>query len=116
MSSLSMTADTALSLARTSDAGVEKSLAALRAAGQEKNAGKIEEAAQEFEAVFVSAMLQPMFDGIKPDATFGGGKGEEMFQSLMLSEYGKIISKTGQLGIADQVKAEMLRLQEGKAS
>jgi flagellar protein FlgJ len=114
MSSLTMTADTAMALARTSDSGVQKSVEALRAAGQEKDAEKIDEAAREFEAVFVSAMLQPMFEGIKPDDTFGGGKGEEMFQSLMLSEYGKIVAKTGQLGIADHVKAEMIRMQEGK--
>ncbi len=114
MSSTNLTAETALALARTSDAGIQKSAAALRAAGQGKDEGKIDEAAQEFEAVFVSAMLQPMFEGIKPDDTFGGGKGEEMFQSLMLSEYGKIVAKTGQLGIADHVKAEMIRMQEGK--
>lgn len=111
MSSLSVATDTALSLARTSNAGIEKSISALRAAGQAKNAGAVDAAARDFEAVFVSSMLQPMFEGIKPDETFGGGKGEEMFQSLMLSEYGKLIAQTGQLGIADQVKAEMIRMQ-----
>lgn len=113
-SALSTAADTALTLARTSDDRIQKSASALRQAGHDKNAAKIDEAAQEFEAVFLSAMLQPMFEGIKPDDTFGGGKGEEMFQSLMLSEYGKIMSKTGQIGLADQVKAEMIRMQEGK--
>lgn len=112
--SLSTTTDTALALARTSDAQIQKSASALRQAGHDRNMVRIDEAAQEFEAVFLSAMLQPMFEGLKPDETFGGGKGEEMFQSLMLSEYGKIMAKTGQTGIADHVKAEMIRMQEGK--
>jgi Rod binding domain-containing protein len=45
---------------------------------------------------------------------FGGGKGEEMYRSLLVEEYGKTIAKAGGVGIADQVKAEMLKLQEVK--
>ncbi len=77
-----------------------------------KNLKAIEEAAQEFEAVFLAAMLKPMFAQLKPDETFGGGKGEEVFQGLMVQEYGKMIAQTGQVGIAEHVKQELLRIQE----
>jgi Rod binding domain-containing protein len=56
-------------------------------------------------------MMKPMFEGIKPDKEFGGGKGEEIFQGMMLDQYGKIMAERGGLGIADAVKAELLRIQ-----
>ena len=48
---------------------------------------------------------------IKVDTTFGGGKGEEIFQGMMLQEYGKMMAETGQLGIADSVRQELIRMQ-----
>ena len=76
------------------------------------NQRKVEEAAKEFEAVFIAQLLKPMFDEIKVDPTFGGGKGEEIFSDMMLQEYGKIIADRGGLGFTQPVKAEMLRIQE----
>ncbi|MBX2833874.1 MAG: rod-binding protein [Micavibrio sp.] len=92
---------------------------AANAAGSVKNAAKARqieqagEAAQEFEAVFIAEMMKPMFEGISSDGMFGGGQGEEVFRSMLIQEYGKIISQTGSIGIADSVKAEMIRMQEG---
>lgn len=76
------------------------------------SAQKAEKSAQEFEAFFLSQMLTHMFSGIKADGMFGGGHGEEMFKSLMVDEYGKMMAKSGGVGIADQVKAQMLKSQE----
>ncbi len=73
---------------------------------------QIEEAAKDFEAVFLSAMLKPIFDQIEVDSNFGGGKGEEMFRGIMVQEYGKMISRTNSIGIAEHVKEELLRIQE----
>ncbi len=72
----------------------------------------IDKAAQDFEAMFATQLLQPMFSTVHVDETFGGGHGEEVMRSFLLQEYGKMIAKTGRLGIASQVKAEMLRAQE----
>jgi len=74
---------------------------------------RIEKTSQDFEAMFATEMLRPMFEGMDVDQTFGGGHGEEAMRSFMLQEYGKIIAKTGKLGVGSQVKAEMIRLQEG---
>jgi len=76
------------------------------------NVEKLEKAAQEFEAVFISEMMKPMFAGIKTDGTFGGGKGEEVFRSMLVQEYGKNIAQTRSLGIADHIKAAMIQMQE----
>lgn len=72
---------------------------------------KIDEAAQKFEAVFLTQMLKPMFEDLKPDPVFGGGQGEEVFQGMMLEQYGKIMAERGGIGIADHVRTEMIRMQ-----
>jgi len=71
-----------------------------------------EKTAKEFEAFFLTQMMAHMFEGIKADGMFGGGQGEEMFKSLLVDEYGKMMAKQGGVGIADQVKAHMLKMQE----
>ena len=73
----------------------------------------IDAAAREFEAMFATQLIQPMFNTISVNETFGGGHGEEVMRSFLTQEYGKLIAKSGLLGIASQVKAEMLRAQEG---
>lgn len=75
------------------------------------NMAAIDETAKDFEAMFMTEMLKPMFEGIQPDETFGGGKGEEVFNSLMLDEYGKKMASTGSLGIADLVKEQLIQMQ-----
>lgn len=67
---------------------------------------------QKFEAMYLSEMLQPMFEGLKTDKVFGGGHGEEMFQSLAVNEYAKSMTASGGVGIAAAVQKEILRLQE----
>ena len=73
---------------------------------------KIEEAAQDFEAMFVSEMIKPMFEGVKTNSLFGGGKTEEVFRGLMIDEYGKDIASRGGLGIAGLVKEQLIEAQE----
>lgn len=77
---------------------------------------KIDEVAQEFEAVFLSEMLKPMFQELKTDGMFGGGKGEEVFRSFLLKEYGDIMSQAGGIGLAAHVKEEIIRMQESQMS
>ncbi len=73
---------------------------------------KAGETAKEFEAVFISEMMKPMFEGIETDGMFGGGKGEEVFRGMMMQEYGKMIAQTQGVGLADQVKQQMILMQE----
>ena len=78
--------------------------------------GNVDQAAQDFEAMFVSQMLQPMFEGIGADPMFGGGHAEEIMRTFLIQEYGKIAAKSGRLGIAAEVKNEMIRAQEQASS
>ena len=69
--------------------------------------------AQEFEAMAVAQMLQPMFSTVDTSkGVFGGGKGEAAWKPMMVEEMGKMLAKSGGIGIADAVLKEMLRMQE----
>lgn len=83
----------------------------LKGAGK-LSAQKIDETANEFEAQFVSQMLSTMFSTVDPNEALGGSDAEEVYQSLLVNEYGKIIARTGGVGVADQVKRIMIGQQE----
>ena len=78
---------------------------------KDKDLEKFDAVSKDFEAMFMTEMLKPMFAELKPDERFGGGKGEEIFGGMMLQEYGKLIAETGNIGIADAVKKELIRMQ-----
>lgn len=110
MDGLSASASTALMNVSQADVSLatQKAKHALSAAEM----AKIDETAQEFESVFISEMMKPMFEGIQTDGMFGGGKGEEVFRGMLLQEYGKMMAQNGSFGLADQVKKQMILMQE----
>ncbi|PLX45154.1 MAG: hypothetical protein C0605_01355 [Hyphomicrobiales bacterium] len=76
------------------------------------NAAEAKKTAREFEQVFLSTYLETMFSGVKTEAPFGGGSGENIFRSLLLNEYAGEMTGSGGIGIADQVYREMIKMQE----
>jgi Rod binding domain-containing protein len=72
---------------------------------------KITKTAQSFEASFLSAMLGHMFTDVDADAPFSGGAGEKMFRSFMTEAIATSMSKSGGVGLAKSVTAEMLKMQ-----
>lgn len=88
----------------------QKDADALRAAAKSKD--KVAKAAHDFEAVYMQQMLSHMWEGIETDGPFGGGHGEEVFRSMMIEQYGKMIADSGQTKIASTLQREMLRMQE----
>ncbi len=86
--------------------------AAKTAAQAPKGGQQVAQTAQEFEAMFLAQLLQPMFKGIDAQTVFGGGPGADVYKDMMVKEYGKIIAQSGGVGIAEEVQAEMLRIQE----
>lgn len=82
---------------------------------QSWKARKIDEAAAEFESQFLSLMIENMFTGIDGEGMFGGGNSETIYRSFMAEEYARSISESGGIGIADSVRAQLLKLQELEA-
>ena len=76
------------------------------------NLEKARQTAEEFEALFLSQMLAPIFETVETDGPFGGGSAERIYRSLMVQEYGKALTQSGGVGIADAVERELLKLQE----
>ena len=72
---------------------------------------RIKDTAKAFEANFLSTAISGMFEGVKPDAPFGGGEGEEAFRSFLNEAMAKQIVHRGGVGLASTVEREMLHLQ-----
>lgn len=103
-----LTPDTTTALFQASQTHLSQSAGKLNSS---KTIAAIEKTSKEFEAVFISAMMKPMFEGTQIEGAFGGGKGEEIFQGMIIQEYGTMMSRTGGIGIADDVKAKLIELQ-----
>lgn len=115
MSMDKFTSDTAMALMNATQGQKLQAMQKVRESTlSDKTLKAIEDAAQDFEAVFISEMMRPMFESVEVNSEFGGGKGEEIFRSFLIDEYGKITAATGQIGIAEHVKHELIRLQEGQ--
>jgi len=73
---------------------------------------RMRETAEAFEASFLAQMLKPMFEGLKTDGMFGGGQDEETWRSFMIEAMARQTVQAGGIGLADQVVAQMLKMQE----
>ncbi len=80
--------------------------------GAKGTAAEARKAAEEFEAFFLAQFIDRMFEDLPTDGMFGGGHGEKVFRSLLSQEYGRVMARTGGVGIADSVYREILKQQE----
>jgi Rod binding domain-containing protein len=82
-----------------------------RASGRPAADPRIRETAEEFEAVFLAQVLQTMSTGIGGPGPFGGGD-DDAWADMLHQEYGRLISRSGGIGVADALLREMLKMQE----
>ncbi len=70
---------------------------------------QLKKAAQDFEAVLVNQFLEILNSTVEKSEEFSGGKGEEMFRSMLNQEISKNISSTPQtsFGFAKQIYEQM---------
>ena len=73
---------------------------------------RMRETAEAFEASFLSQMLKPMFEGLSTEAPFGGGEAEGTWRGFLVEAMAKQAVRGGGIGLADQVVAQMLKMQE----
>ena len=81
------------------------------ALAKEKNEAKIAETAENFEAFFITKMMETMFEGVSTDGIFGGGHAEKIYRSMLLDEYGKVMAKTGRIGIKEDIMRSIIDMQ-----
>lgn len=75
--------------------------------------GKAAKAAQDFEAMFLEQTLERVFSSSGTEGPLGdNGSGGSVYRSMLVKEYAGALTKSGGIGIADQIYREMLKLQE----
>ena len=75
---------------------------------------KTRKAAQDFEAMFLEQSLERVFSSSGTEGPLGdNGTGGAVYRSMLVKEYAGALTKSGGVGIADQVYREMLKIQEG---
>ena len=75
----------------------------------------LRQTAEEFEAVFLSTVISRMFQSLPVDGPFGGGHAEATYRTFLAEEYAGALSRQGGIGIAEEVYADLLRIQEEAA-
>jgi len=74
-----------------------------------KTEEQLKKAAQDFEAVFLTQFMETLNSTVEKSEEFSGGKGEEMFKSMLSGEFAKNISSSSQtsFGFAQQIYEQM---------
>ncbi len=73
---------------------------------QERAAGKV---AREFESLFIGMMLKSMRETVGKDSLTGGGRGEEVYRSLLDEEYARVLAERGGVGLAASLEKELVQ-------
>jgi flagellar protein FlgJ len=92
-------------------AGALAAARGMPAAGASAVDPRLRETAQEFEAVFLAQVLQTLTTGIGGPGALGDGD-NDAWSAMLQEEYGRLISRSGGVGVADALLREMLKIQE----
>ena len=93
------------------DPQLTEALAKVPAAAQNKIRGQ----AQDFEAMFLNSMFSQMTTGVKGEGPFGDTTGTGVWRSMLTDEYSKSFSKSGGIGISNDVFRSLILQQANRA-
>lgn len=100
-------------IARQNLAPAQESLAGI-GGRPPRDEARARETAQNFETMVLEDMLGRVFEAAGEGGFFGeAGPGSSIYRSMLVKEYAGMIAQSGGIGLADQVYAEILKLQEG---
>lgn len=108
-----MAADSSVATSLAAALGAQKAYGA-HSPGKAPN--KIDATAEDFEAVFLTQMMERMFEGLSGEGPLGGGAGGGAYRSMLADNFGKTIAASGGIGLADHVRRELLALQQGSST
>lgn len=69
----------------------------------------IKDVAQQFESLFLDIVLKSMRKGMPESDFIKRSNAEEVYTSMLDSEYSKIMSRSNQTGLAEQIEEQMRR-------
>jgi flagellar protein FlgJ len=74
---------------------------------RDKNSEELKKSCQDFESIFVNQLMKSMRNTVQKTGFITGGRGEEIFQSMLDEEYSNEISKSGKMGLAEVLFREL---------
>ena len=82
------------------------------ASSADKNRQAAKKVAREFESLMVNEMLKSMRATTGKDPLISGGRGEEIYQSLLDQEYAQAIAGQGMLGLAKIIEQQLAQAEK----
>ena len=76
---------------------------------REKDVAKVKQLANDFESVFLEQMFKSMRASVQKSGLVDGGNAEEIYTSMLDSEYAKQMSKQGGSGLAEMIERQLLQ-------
>ena len=99
------------SLSSITSAFASKAYAGMDKAAVAKKAKAV---AQDFESVYVSDAFKAMFKDVSVDPLNGkSDNSNETWRDMLIDQYAKDFVKKGGIGIADDIAAQLIKIQEG---
>jgi len=95
---------------------LQRQMAAGGAGLTEKQRQQAKKAAQDFEGLFISMMVKSMRETVGKDELTGGGRGEEIYRSLLDQEYVAAAVKRGGFGLAKLIEKDIIRQESQRIS
>ena len=83
-----------------------------------KTDAKLKKISQDFESVFLEGTFDRMFSGLGEEGPLGASEtdGGNVWRSMLSGEYAKGITRSGGIGMSNDIYRELVRLQAGSAS
>ena len=76
---------------------------------REKDVTKVKQLASDFESIFMEQIFRSMRSSVQKSGLVDGGNAEEIYTSMLDSEYAKEMSKQGNAGLAQMIERQLLQ-------
>ncbi len=78
-----------------------------------KDVEEIKKLSKDFEAIFMEIVLKSMRESVDKSNLIDGGNGEQIFQSMLDSEYAKNLASQDMTGLSASIESHLTHLMEG---
>jgi flagellar protein FlgJ len=80
-----------------------------KSSSADKNNQAAKKVAREFESLMVNEMIKSMRATTGKDPLTSGGRGEEIYQSMLDQEYAQAIANQGTVGLARYIEQQLIK-------
>ncbi len=80
---------------------------------QPQDAQEVKKLSQDFEAIFMEIVLKSMRESVDKSNFIDGGNGEQIFQSMLDSEYAKNLASQNMTGLSSAIERHLSQLMDG---